>query len=83
MDAGLAKSFLNRKANIKLSISDIFNSDRLKYATLFQNLNLNSTEKAETRIVRLDFTYRFGKGMESKSFSRRTGNEEESKRIRN
>ena len=59
--AGVSKSILNDNGSIKLSISDIFNSQDYKYTSQYQNLNLTGFEKAGSRFVTATFTYRFGK----------------------
>src|SRR5690606_41401116 len=57
---GVNKSFNNKKANIKLSVSDVFNT-REQYVTTQQaNLNAIIDQKRETRVFRLSFTYNFG-----------------------
>jgi hypothetical protein len=59
-DAGVSHSFANKKANIKLSVSDIFNQRRNDVSSVYQNNNLDIRQKSESRITRLTFTYNFG-----------------------
>lgn len=79
-DFAIGKLFLNKKFQLKLSMTDMFNSYRDRFYTTFQNLNLRSTEKPETRVGRISLTYRFGKG---KSNAKETGpaNNDEQKRV--
>ncbi|UEG53040.1 TonB-dependent receptor [Mucilaginibacter daejeonensis] len=59
-DAGVSRSFAAKKATLKFSVSDIFNT-RQQYLTVRQgNLNFNVFQKNETRVARLTFTYNFG-----------------------
>jgi iron complex outermembrane receptor protein len=80
-DAGVSKSFYNKKANLKLSVSDVFNTRKQYLNTLYSNTNLTIAQKNETQVARLTFTYNFG----SSKFSarqRRTGAEEEKSRVK-
>src|SRR5690606_16465538 len=60
IDAGLSKSFYNKKANLKLSVSDIFNTRTWDVKTSYTNLNVLVNQRPETRVARLTFTYNFG-----------------------
>src|SRR5690606_34173924 len=60
VDAGLSKSFFNKKANVKLSVSDVFNTRTQTVRTRYDNLNVNINQNRETRVARLTFTYSFG-----------------------
>jgi outer membrane receptor protein involved in Fe transport len=59
-DAGLAKSFADKKANLKFSVSDIFNTQHNYLSANYQNTNFSIHQKNESRIARLTFTYNFG-----------------------
>lgn len=83
MNAGLRKSFMNKKANLRLSLNDVFNTKRGKFTTTYQNMNLNFTEKGETQIGRITFSYNFGKNEIKPARRRSTGLEDESKRMKN
>ncbi|HEY0245424.1 MAG TPA: TonB dependent receptor [Mucilaginibacter sp.] len=80
VDAGISKQLFNKKATLKLAVTDIFNTHRDKAHSTYQNLNLTIVDKIETRIVRLNFTYRFGK-TSVKSIKHQTANEDEQKRV--
>ncbi len=60
VDAGLNKSFKNNKANIKLAVSDIFNTRTQNVSTRHANLNADINQKRETRVFRLTLSYNFG-----------------------
>lgn len=60
VDAGVSHSFLNKKANLKLSVSDIFNTRRNDVTSNYQSVDFDIRQKRETRIARLTFTYNFG-----------------------
>ncbi|WP_257658659.1 TonB-dependent receptor [Parapedobacter lycopersici] len=60
VDAGLSKSFLDKKASLKLSVSDMFNTRAYDVKTSYANLNVLVNQRPETRVARLTFTYNFG-----------------------
>jgi len=59
-DAGISHSFADKKTILKLSVSDIFNSEHQYVTANYQSDNLNIRQKYETRITRLTLTYNFG-----------------------
>jgi hypothetical protein len=78
IDAGLNKSFYHKKANLKLSVSDIFDTRIQDVRTRYNNMNTIVNQKNETRVARLTFTYSFGN---LKSGARRETQSEEKSRI--
>jgi hypothetical protein len=59
VDAGISRLFDHKKLNIKLSVSDIFNTRRFIVSSqLLSNYTYNS--KFDTRVARLTATYNFG-----------------------
>jgi iron complex outermembrane receptor protein len=59
-DAGISHSFADKRANIKLSMSDIFNTRRNDVISNYETNNLDIRQKNESRVTRLTFTYNFG-----------------------
>lgn len=59
---GVAKKLFNNQANVKLSISDIFNTVKIDRIVDYNGVNLNQNRKQETRFISLAFTYKFGEG---------------------
>jgi iron complex outermembrane receptor protein len=82
VDAGISQQLFDTRGTIRLSASDIFNTKRDRYSTDYENLNMYTVDKIESQVVRLTFTYRFGKTT-LKSSVHRPGNEEEQKRLNN
>lgn len=80
IDAGISRAFADKKINLKLSVSDIFNMRRNDVNSVFQANNIYIRQKNETRIARLTFTYNFGNSS-IKSRNRQTGSSEESSRV--
>ncbi|WP_091145216.1 outer membrane beta-barrel family protein [Mucilaginibacter pineti] len=83
MNAGISKQLFNKRGNIKLSINDIFNTDRERYHVLYQNVDLTGVNKRESRIARINFTYRFGKSTVKSVPKRQTGSDDEQRRTGN
>ncbi len=80
-DAGISRNFANKKANIKLSMSDIFNTERNDVTSNYQNTDLDIRQKRESRITRLTFTYNFG-STKIKTREHQTGADEEKNRVK-
>lgn len=80
IDCGIQKSILNKKADIRLNVTDAFNLYTLRY--LFQTNAINGDEniKSETRFLKLTFLYRFGNS-NVKAKDRKLGIDKESTRI--
>jgi iron complex outermembrane receptor protein len=81
VDATVSKQLFNKRGSLKLSATDIFNTRHDRTYTNYQNLNMMGTDKIETQVIRLIFTYRFGKtGLRNTSHP--TGNEDEQSRTK-
>ncbi len=84
LDFGLGKSLLKGAANIRFSVSDVFNTRfATRYFTNFTNLDVNLSSKFESRIARLNFTYRFGKATVKSARKRDTATDDEKQRVGN
>jgi len=80
VDAGISQQILHEKGRISLGITDIFNTHRDWSSINYQNLNMTVYDKVETRVVRLNFTYRFGNVSLKVNRRHNAGNEDEQKR---
>jgi len=80
-DAAISKLVLGNSGSIKLSVTDIFNSDVASYTSNYINLDLTGREKAPTRFFQLNFTYRFGKQTVKAASKRVGGNGDDQKRL--
>ncbi|HTM99726.1 MAG TPA: outer membrane beta-barrel family protein, partial [Pedobacter sp.] len=59
VDLGLQRSFMDRKANLRLVFSDIFKGSKARSVQNVGGLAIQNYSYFETRQVRLNFTYRF------------------------
>jgi hypothetical protein len=64
---------------LSLSVTDIFNTNQIRYAAVYPGFDMRFNYDAETRIIRLNFTYNIGKSGES--VRKRNGQDEERKRV--
>jgi len=81
VDAGVSHSFANKKLNVKLSMSDIFNTLRNDVNSQYQNTDLFITQKRESRITRLTVTWNFGNN-KIKAREHQTGADDEKNRVK-
>jgi hypothetical protein len=80
-DVGIGYSFSNQHANIKLSMTDIFNTLKDHIISDYQINNIDLRQKRETRITRLTFTYNFGND-QIKARTHATGADDVSGRVK-
>jgi iron complex outermembrane receptor protein len=81
IDAGLSHSFYQKRMNLKLAVSDIFNTRKSRVSTNYSETNLNLVQKNETRIGRITFTYNFGNS-KIKARQHQTGADDEKSRVK-
>ncbi|MEO3408501.1 outer membrane beta-barrel family protein [Mucilaginibacter sp. CAU 1740] len=78
IDAGVSKSFDNKKLNLKLSLSDILKSNTLFVSTHLIS-NFSYFDRSDSRIARITATYNFGNS-KNKSREHISGANEENER---
>ncbi len=81
VDAGISHSFAKKKANLKFSVSDIFNTRTNDVSTVYAGTNLDIHQKHESRIARLTFTYNFGNN-KIKVREHQSGSDSEKNRVK-
>ncbi|MEO3405569.1 outer membrane beta-barrel protein [Mucilaginibacter sp. CAU 1740] len=81
LSAGLGMSMFKKKANLKLSMRDIFYTNAMEGLTQFPNATEYFKIKRDSRVVVLAFTYRFGKTY--KTVKRNNGAADEMQRVGN
>ena len=83
LDVGIQKKILDGNGSLKLSYSDLFlTANWVGFNDAVDGLIVHTFTERETRILQLNFNYRFGKNRVKTSRSRKTGLEEENNRIR-
>ena len=83
IDMGLSKSLFNKKASLKIALSDVFNTDETNLTSALPGLKYNVYQKNDTQIGRISFSYRFGKNEIKPARKRSTGTESEQRRMKN
>ena len=61
LDVAVKKNILKEKGSIRLTVTDIFNTQRWKQEVQFANMDFTYRRKWESRGVRLQFSWSFGK----------------------
>lgn len=79
LGAGLKRMFFNNKIAVVLNASDILWTEPYRWKTSVLNMKESWKAKNDTRVVKLNITYRFGTG-KSKKPQNRGGADEEKKR---
>lgn len=82
LNAGVSKKLWNKLGTISLNVSDVFNTDRDRIYSNYQNLDRHVLDKRESRKAILSFSYRFGKTSVKSAKRHVTGNEGEQNRMR-
>ncbi len=82
MDAGIQKKLFNDRGTLRISYSDIFDSNHWHGISQYGALYMNVGGGWDSQRIRVNFSYLFGNN-QIKSRKRNTGLEDESKRIKN
>ncbi|MDP4207454.1 MAG: outer membrane beta-barrel family protein [Bacteroidota bacterium] len=81
IDMGLEKNLWDNKASLKLSVRDVFKMMKNFARAQYDNVNLTSSNSWDSRVVTLNFSYRFGKSNLKPSRQRSTGIDDEQGRV--
>ncbi|MDR6782059.1 outer membrane receptor protein involved in Fe transport [Pedobacter africanus] len=81
VSTGIQKTIWNDKASIKLMVNDIFQSNRYREHTFFQNIDMDTDKRPDSRRAMLSFTWRFGNQNINKK-ERKTGSEDIQNRVK-
>lgn len=82
MDLGFQKQLMQKKASVKISVTDIFRNNPWTATSDFGGTYIKGNGGWESRTVRVSFSYRFGSSQVKAARQRQTGLETESKRIK-
>ncbi|RYG07807.1 MAG: TonB-dependent receptor [Chitinophagaceae bacterium] len=83
VDMGISKSLFNKKASLKLAMSDVFNTNESNITSAYPGLKYDLYQKNDTQLGRISFSYRFGKNEIKPARRRSTGTESEQGRMKN
>lgn len=81
IDGGIMKTLLKGKATAKVSVSDIFKTMQWGGTSEFTGQFISNSGGWESRQLKLNFTYRFGNNQVKAARQRKTGAEDENKRV--
>ena len=82
LDLGVQKVLMQKRLTLKLSLSDLFKSQAWYARSNFGGLKINANGNYESRQLRLNASYRFGKSSVERSRERSRGAESENNRIK-
>lgn len=80
VNCGIQKSLFDKKATLKISVDDIFNTDKGGGYAKYGNVNMDVDNRWDSRSVNLSFSYRFGKDSFKTRANRSTASSEEQSR---
>jgi hypothetical protein len=82
VDVGMQQNLFNKKASLKMSVTDVFHTMPWSATNDFGGLRIKASGAWESRTFRLTFNYRFGSNDVKQARQRKTGLESESGRIK-
>jgi len=80
VSAGIQKTSANKKSVYKISVADIFSTNRIAVIVKYQNQDWFTNRTWDSRFVTFSYSYRFGKSTVPKARQRASGVEDERKR---
>lgn len=81
LDGGLSKTVLKNKGTVKIAVSDMFKTMKWKGTSDYGNQYTRANGNWESRQFKINFTYRFGSNEVKAARQRKTGLEDENKRV--
>ena len=81
VDAGLLKTILKGQGTVKVAVSDIFKTMQWRAKSIFAGQSLNGGGGWESRLFKVNFSYRFGNSQVKAARQRKTSQEEEQQRV--
>ena len=82
LDLGMQKTFMKKKLTVKLSLSDVFKTQRWYAISNFSGLYVDANGNYESRQLRLNVSYRFGSNQVERQRDRKSGADSENSRIK-
>ncbi len=82
VDIGFRKKFLNDRAAVKVTVTDVFQTMRFRAITDYGGTRLDIVQRNDPTSVRVNFSYRFGSSEIREARQRKTASDSESSRIK-
>ena len=82
-NVGISQTVLKGAGTLTLNVTDVFNTQRSRLDVLAAGINSQNVNKAESRFVKLNFSYKFGNQKVKASQRRETGVDAERSRMDN
>ncbi|MBB6003626.1 outer membrane beta-barrel protein [Arcicella rosea] len=79
---GIQKKLMKDKATLKLNVNDVFWTNQFRGSFIFNDIDVQVNSKWESRVIRLNFSYRFGNSKVAAARQRKTGLEDEKGRVK-
>src|SRR5690606_24656662 len=80
VDVGLQKQLFENKATLRVGVSDIFRTLKWQGTSNFTGANMMARGNWESRLLKANFSYRFGNSQVKAARQRKSAIEEENKR---
>ncbi len=81
MNGGISKQVLKKKGTVRLSVRDIFYTQKVTGKVLYSDIDVDLSNVRDTRQVSIGFTYRFGKTNIAQARQRKSGASDEQNRV--
>ncbi len=82
LNVGIQKSVLNKKGTIRINASDILYTQNPMATIKYGDIDITVKNRNDTRVVRFNFTYRFGNTAVKGARNRNTGLDDEKGRVK-
>ncbi|MHA8070732.1 TonB-dependent receptor domain-containing protein [Aquirufa ecclesiirivi] len=82
LNVGVQKSVLNKKGTIRINASDILYTQNPMATIKYGDIDITVKNRNDTRVVRFNFTYRFGNTAVKGARNRNTGLDDEKGRVK-
>lgn len=82
MNLGISKQVMKNKGSIRLSVRDVLWTQKMSGASQLNNVDARFQQYSDSRVVNLNFTYRFSKGKVGNTQRKRGGAGDEASRVK-
>ena len=82
ISAGIQKQVLNKQGTLKLMANDIFQGRKRVQTARYENLDLNTNIRFDSRVITLSFSYRFGNQNLKIGSTRKSGADDVQNRVK-